>query len=476
MKFFCFILLLMFSCCLKADPELAKLEKLAKGGLSIIPVSSQNGDKTKKSFLIIGRAFIPQEYDTVQARNKAREEAFINALSSFARYLNNTISSSTSIETRSKEKVSSNSAAVTHFRQTFKENFSSSSKAVIPGIREVCAQVHNGEYVIIYFIDEKGCLAFRDKFMNLFKTVNAARKKVKRQFPAIDGFTIPFAYEVHPEIAAAIKNYPPLAEGGSRVCKLSRDRFIVIGIGKALMTGSFINVSRKAELDAEVQIARVLTPAQITVETSSSSYFTDSSDGGSEYKFSYRNFFESLISSQNPYITSCGFWKHGKYLYCARAVFVGRHDFLKKDAAFNERAVDFSIQKQVPELAPIIEQLSYLKLGGTILLKAGQTPFLLTAVAVPLRLPGSRKLIFARNLAYRNLIAFISGGKLEHQLAVLTEELRSNSDKNVFRRNKRKKQTMALKGHVDYLEPLAKWKIHGVQADFFLYAVELPRN
>lgn len=284
---------------------------------------------------------------------------------------------------------------------------------------------------------------------------------------------IPSATEIHPQILAAIKNYPPLQKGGYRIEKIDEEQYVVIGIGKAKSSTNFSAASRAATLDAELQIAKALNPQQITVKTSKNKTVESSSVEGVISQSSYKKIIERLISSHTPFITSCGFWEYEKYLYCARAVFVGKFEHIVEKAFLKDKVIDFSTSEKNPQLLKIVNQLPYLSHGGTILIKAKDVSYLVTAAIVPINLTPVRRLAFARNQAYKNMIAFISGGNLDQQLISVSERFSSSDGLHKSKRVKRKNLEASVKGDSRFIEPIANWKIADIPCVFFLYAIKV---
>lgn len=283
----------------------------------------------------------------------------------------------------------------------------------------------------------------------------------------------PSSAEIHPAVYAVIENYPPLQKGGYRIEKYSDEKYIVVGIGKAKITNSFSNMVRMAELDAELQIAKALNPTQITVETSRSKKTEISSSDGVRSQNSYKKFVEMLVSSHTPFITSCGFWRNGKNLYCARAVFVGDFNHFAQSTKLSSKITSFSAKESNNWLLDAVDKLPFLSNGGTILLKTDNFSYLVTVSIVPAKFPPSRRLIFGRNQAYKNMIAFISGGKLDQQLIAVTKKFSSSDGQSSFRQKKRKKLEASVKGNFQFIEPVANWIIPGTQSVFFLYSVKI---
>lgn len=293
--------------------------------------------------------------------------------------------------------------------------------------------------------------------------------------------------EIHPEIYISLKNYPPLQMGGYRIEKIDEAQYIVIGIGKAsIMKNDFFKAARVAELDAELQIAKALNPSSVTVETtrSKTTITKSKTDNGKseqsvERESNIRKFAKILTSSQTPFIISCGIWQHGKYVFCARAVFVGKFDHFSTEAKLSDEVANFKdydddpkIFNNLPEVIKAIENVPYLSCGGTILLDVNEIPYLITAVLVPGKQPPSKQLIFARKQAHKNMIAFVSGGKLENQLVSITRSFTSD-EQNDFRISERRKLTNKINGEFKFIQPIAKWKVNGTNNLFYLYAVKL---
>ena len=287
-----------------------------------------------------------------------------------------------------------------------------------------------------------------------------------------DTLTLPPA-ELHPQIGAILKQYPPLGKGGFRIEELDDSRYLVIGIGKAPLKNGFSQAVRGAELDAEAQIAKALNPTEINVETTRSQSAASRSDGSTERHSVRKKFIKMLVSSHTPFITSCGMWTTGTTLYCARAVFVGDFDHRASEGKLSAGVTDFSILKAPPA---DLELLPYLARGGTILLKQEANTFLISAVFVPEKLPSSKKLTFARNQAYKNMIAFISGGKLEHQLVSISKSIASDRDGDSVRRIKRKNLEKTIQGEFQFIEPFARWRTKEFPYEFFLYCVKVDMD
>ena len=280
-----------------------------------------------------------------------------------------------------------------------------------------------------------------------------------------------FQADIHPVVFRILQSYPPLQKGGYRIEKSGENRYIVLGIGRASLKNGFFQARRGAELDAEAQIAKALNPTQMTVENSREKTSTVSSSGEAESQVIRQKFVKMLVSSHTPFICSCGMWRSGNALYCARAVFVGEFEHGNSQAKLSSRVSDLNCKG---ESGRLIEAFPYLSSGGTILFRAGETALLLTVALAPgSMMPPNRKFTFARNQAYKNLIAFISGGKLDEQLTVVTKSISSGQGENSSRRTKRKNLESAVKGEFQFIEPQAHWKTTDGQADCFLYVVKL---
>lgn len=282
--------------------------------------------------------------------------------------------------------------------------------------------------------------------------------------------SIPSPADVHPEIFRILKDYPPLLKGGYRIERFGENRYIVLGIGRAALNNGFLRALKTAELDAELQIAKALQPALITVENLRSKTTETSSSGETESRVFREKFVKMLVSAQTPFIHSCGAWRNENTLFCARAVFVGEFEHRNRQAKLSSRVSGLRGRE---EMLRVAEDFSYLNSGGTLLFQCSGTALLLTVAVTPPGLPESRKLTFARNQAYRNLIAFVSGGKLEQQLTVLNEIFSSDKGELQARRSKRKELESTVKGEFQFIEPLARWRIFSGSADCFLYIVKL---
>lgn len=274
---------------------------------------------------------------------------------------------------------------------------------------------------------------------------------------------------VHPEIYKVLKNYNPLQKGGYRIEKFNEGKYIVVGIGKAVLKNNFIKAQRAAEIDAELQIAKALNPTHITVENHRSKKTIVSSDKTVESKTIRQKFIQMLISSHTPFVYSCGTWQRGKYIYYAKAVFVGKFEHKNKKSSFKPQIINLNDNNKTSN---IITNFSYLSYGGTFLIDNNTSKQLLTVAVVPNNLPPSRKLTFARNQAYKNFIAFISGTKLEQQLTVISEHVSSNKEKSLSRKSKRKNLEASIKGEFQFITPVAKWNIHNTKSEFYLYIIQ----
>ena len=164
-------------------------------------------------------------------------------------------------------------------------------------------------------------------------------------------------------------------------------------------------------------------------------------------------------------------WRKGETLYCARAVFVGDFDHKKPEITLSSRVEGFKCKDDVKRL--LAEGFPYLSNGGTILFKEQGVSYLLTVVPVSGKLPISQKLTFGRNQAYKYMIGFLSGGKFEQSLTVLTKSFSSDKGDEQVRRTKRKNLESAVKGEFQFIEPFAQWKLADDHADCFLYLVKL---
>jgi len=281
---------------------------------------------------------------------------------------------------------------------------------------------------------------------------------------------IPAKADIHPEIYRILQSYPPLQKGGYRIEKFDDEKFIVAGIGKAIIDNNFFTAARHAELDAELQITKALNPTQITVEVfrGKSTVMTANSAETQNFR---KKFVQMLVSSQTPFIYSCGFWQHGKFLYCARAVFVG--DFEHNGTTGNFYNQVSQLKEINKEAAKTVEQLCYLNRGGTVLFKQNGENLLLTVAAVPAKQPRNKQLIFAKTQAQKNFVSFISGGKLEHQLNRIAETYSSSNGENYSRSEKRKNLTTFINGEFQFLKPDAYWQVSGTNCCFYLYTVKL---
>ena len=280
---------------------------------------------------------------------------------------------------------------------------------------------------------------------------------------------IPTSADIHPEIMKILRNYAPLQKGGYRFEKFSDEQYIVVGIGKASLQNGFAVALRTAELNAELQISKAINPTQITVEISKKQSSSYNSAGDVDSKTIRKKFVNMLVSSHTPFIYSCGVWKNEKYLYCAKAVFVGDFDHTNDKVTLKDKVKNVIFKDTAIE---IINSLPYLSHGGTVLINACGKNNLLTVVSVKKNIPASRKLIFARNQAYKNLLGFISGEHLEQQLSVLSENLMINGQYQ-SQRKKIKELEATVKGTFQFIEPQARWQIDNIDADFFLYIMEI---
>ena len=278
---------------------------------------------------------------------------------------------------------------------------------------------------------------------------------------------IPTIGEIHPEIYRILQAYPPIQKGGYRIERFSDTEYIVLGIGKASLKNGFLKASRTAVLDAEMQIAKAINPTQMTVENHRNKSSKISSSGQTGSQVFREKFVRMLVASHTPFIYSCGVWSKNQTLYCARAVFVGDFEHRNRATTLSSMAEDLKCKGDVKKQ---IEGFPYLRNGGTVMFHEQGTTYLLTVAIVPGNLSKNQKLTFARNQAYKNMIAFISGGKFEQNLTVLTESSSSYDGEKRSRRIKRKNIESAVKGEFQFIEPQAQWKID--QADCFLYVVK----
>ena len=53
---------------------------------------------------------------------------------------------------------------------------------------------------------------------------------------------IPAKADIHPEIYRILQSYPPLQKGGYRIEKFDDEKFIVAGIGKAIIDNNFFKL------------------------------------------------------------------------------------------------------------------------------------------------------------------------------------------------------------------------------------------
>jgi hypothetical protein len=285
---------------------------------------------------------------------------------------------------------------------------------------------------------------------------------------------LPAPDEIHPEIYKVLKSYPPLLRGGYRIEKYDNDRYIVIGVGRAGFKKNFFMTFRAAELDAEVQIAKAINATTVTAETKRTDTAVSTSDGNNLRVQDKRKFAKMLVSSRTPFIISCGTWSRGNSIYCARAVFVGDFEHTALEGNLNDRVQQLSSADDAPpELLNVLRKLPYLAKGGTAMIVHNGSNHIITVVCASEKMSYSNRLTFARNHAYKNIIAFISGGKLEHQLTVLSETQISSDGTTSARRRKRKELEASIQGEAKFITPLMNWKIPETGYQFFLYAIKL---
>ena len=262
---------------------------------------------------------------------------------------------------------------------------------------------------------------------------------------------------VHPFVQAELDKYPPLRLGGHRIVMIGGDRAAVIGIGRAKLVEGFSRAAAAAELDADAQIATALNAVAAECETRRNTDETTASDGSVRMvKTTYRLVALS-IAARTPFVCSGGMWQRGDALYCARILWCGESDTTPGDGE---------------KWSDLPESLPYLGSGGTVALRRGGALHLVTVVRVPEKLPPPQDLQAARMQAYRNLLYFVSGGRLKSRIATLSETI-STPDEFHRRRRKRKKLENAISGHCRFLEPLAKWRIVDTGCDFYLFVVNV---
>jgi len=163
------------------------------------------------------------------------------------------------------------------------------------------------------------------------------------------------------------------------------------------------------------------------------------------------------FAARMPCVSSAGMWHHGGSIYCARVLWCGDE---------NGMAPVFD-----GELRDIPERMPYLRAGGTAALRRGGVLHLATVVRVPETLPFQRQREFARIQAGKNLLAFVSGGTLEHRLIKLTETAVS-PEQSSHRVRTRGRLKNSVAGSCRYLEPLRDWSLPEAGCRFFLFIVE----
>lgn len=163
-----------------------KLEALAKGKISGVTGIKKNEDGSIRSLLIIGRANLNRLLDEDEAEESAREDAEINASVAFSEYLDKSVTvarkrsnvtATSSSKTEKNGEVSGSSTADTISVKS--QEFSQISKAIISGMKEIYAGIHNGKYVIIYAWDKAECAQLKDVILTMSETAQTAIKEAK---------------------------------------------------------------------------------------------------------------------------------------------------------------------------------------------------------------------------------------------------------------------------------------------------------